>query len=310
MTSRVLSYDIPQIMACRESNMVLPAELVEYCKDKIKRKSSEYELLLTKVMGDITNSLITGVSPNDMMIMNMIRGDLNKINPTNYQEVLTRLKGLNYASEVHFGMLANELVIKAMNDMMAVKGLESNKNQISPSEIYVNIVGEFSSFFIEENDKMVKFKSVIAHTCQRYFKEFTDSKLKMDHNNQHRVNNYKGFMNLVGLLYSQKCFHRDIVTKCVKKIAQIITTSLIPPEELDNYYSGYERLINQVLHKFEDQDISADELTDFKELYEIIDETNKQITYSATDGKSIRKFSLMVHNQNIKRLEELKNKFN
>jgi len=323
MTSRVLSYNIQEIFNCRTDNMVLPKELEPYSQDKYIRNQSQYEQQLINVMIDITKSLNTGASPNDTAIMNLIRGDLNKISQNNYQEILTRLKLIKYSSEQHFLMLANELVIKAMNDVIAVKGLEANKNQISPSEIYVNIVMEFSNYFIEDTKKETtgekkeihKFKNIVATVCQKYFKDFTDSKLKMDQNNQHRVNNYKGYMNLLGLLYSKKCFNREIIFKCLSKVCSIIVDSGLVAEECDNYFTGYERLSCQVLGKFEKMsitNITEADIEEFTKLYNLLYECNTRISGSVNQGdpkkSGIRKFSAMIHNQNIIKLESLKKK--
>lgn len=322
MTSRVLSYSVQEIFNCRTDNMVLPKELEPYSQDKYKRNQSQYEQQLINVMIDITKSLNTGTSPNDTAIMNIIRGDLNKITQNNYQEILNRLKLIKYNSEQHFLMLANELVIKAMNDVIAVKGLEANKNQISPSEIYVNIVMEFSNYFIEdtketgtEKKEIYKFKNVVGSVCQKYFRDFTDSKLKMDQNNQHRVNNYKGFMNLIGLLYSKKCFNREIISKCLTKVCSIIVDSGLVAEECDNYFSGYERLSCQVLGKFEkmsSKNINDADIEEFTKIYDLLYACNTRISGSINQGdpkkSGIRKFSAMIHNQNISKLESLKKK--
>lgn len=316
MTSKILSYTMAEIFGCRADNMVLPKELESYCHDKYKRDQSQYEQLLMNAMIDITKSLNTGTSPNDTAIMNSIRGAINKLTQNNYLDVLSQLKLVKYSSEQHFLMLANELVVKAMNDVIAIKGLETNKNQLTPSEMYVNILLEFSTYFVEEDNKQVyKFKNIVAILCQKYFKDFTDSKLKMDKNNQHRVNNYKGFMNLIGLLYAKKCFKREIIFKCLTRVSSIIVDGGLIAEECDNYFTGFERLSSQVLSKFEKmvgQPINSADIDEFVKLYELLCECNARISSVVNQGDptkgGIRKFSTMIHNQNISKLEILKQK--
>jgi len=315
MTEHVtIRYDIPKIFACRQVNNVFPKELKDYCVHGYRTTKSPHEQILVKIMTDITNSLTIGVNPNDTTMMNVIRGELNKINNINYNDVLHVLKGLNYTCENHFAMLANELVLKSMNDVLAVKGFESNKNQISPSEIYVNVCLEFSELYIEDSDNSILFLKVLVKICHKHFHDFTDSLLKMDQNNQHRVNNYKGFMNMIGLLYVNKCFHQDIVIKCFDKITRIITESTLPQEELDNYYSGYERLMNQVMNRFEKletEDQIQEEEGEFEQLLPHIVRNNKKITEKknaeAKDRPSTarKSFSMMIHLQNINRFESL-----
>lgn len=321
MTSKILTYTMAEIFGCRVDNMVLPKELEPFCHDKYKRNQSQYEQQLINAMVDIAKSLNTGANPNDMAIMNIIRGTLNKLTQNNYPEILSQLKLVKYSSEQHFVMLANELVVKAMNDIIAIKGLETNKDQMTPSEIYVNILLEFSNYFIEgdqkettdEKKEIHKFKNIVGVICQKYFKNFTDSKLKMDQNNQHRVNNYKGFMNLMGLLYAKKCFKQEIIFKCLTRVCSIIVKDGLVAEECDNYFTGFERLSSQVLSKFEKmigQPIAESDIKEFTKLHELLYDCNTQISGAVNKGdptkSGIRKFSTMIHNQNVIKLEILK----
>lgn len=322
MTSKILTYTMAEIFGCRADNMVLPKELEQYCQDKYKRNQSQYEQQLINAMVDIAKSLNTGVNPNDMAIMNIIRGTLNKLTQNNYPEILAQLKLVKYNSQQHFLMLANELIVKAMNDIIAIKGLETNKNQMTPSEIYVNILLEFSNYFIEgekdtknEKKEIHKFKNIVAILCQKYFKDFTDSKLKMDQNNQHRVNNYKGYMNLLGLLFAKKCFKQEIIFKCLTKVCSIIVDGGLVSEECDNYFTGFERLSSQVLGKFEkmiDRPIDEADIKEFTKLHELLYDCNTRISGAVNQGDptkgGIRKFSTMIHNQNVIKLDILKKK--
>jgi hypothetical protein len=316
----LIRYNIPEIYACRDANTILSKELEEYCYHKHKNPKSMIESELMKEVNEITNSLSQGINPNDITLKSMIRDNLNKISHSNYKDILAVLKSLNYSSENHFFLLATELIIKSMNDIMACKGLESTKNQLTPSEIYVNIAVEFSKFFIEEGNEIIKFQVVLGTTCQKYFKEFVDKEMSMDQNNPHRVSNYKGFMNMIGLLFYNNLFPLSIILKCFTRISNLILNSDLSQEECDNYYAGYERLLNQILNKYEDMlpkvDKNSDQYkvdkTEFLTIYKFMKTMNAEISASTTDKPkgSIRKFSLMVHQQNINRLENLFNSFN
>src|SRR5205814_9313481 len=102
------------------------------------------------------------------------------------------------------------------------------------------------SYVIKNGTSIVKFKSVMTRECQLYFDKLTDKKESMDQNNPHRVSNYKGFMNMIGLMYSNGLFPKDIVKMCFNKIIRLILDSGLPHDDCDNYYSGYERLMNRV----------------------------------------------------------------
>ena len=138
-------------------------------------------------------------------------------------------------------------------------------------------------------------------------------KLKMDQNNQHRVNNYKGFMNLMGLLYAKKCFKQEIISKCLTKVCAIIVNDGLIAEECDNYFTGFERLSSQVLGKFEKmigRPIAESDIKEFTKLHELLYDCNTRISGAVNQGdptkSGIRKFSTMIHNQNVIKLEILK----
>jgi uncharacterized membrane protein len=91
-------------------------------------------------------------------------------------------------------------------------------------------------------------------------------------------------------------------------------------EECDNYYSGYERLMNRLLSRFEkDMQLSKDEKSnkdgankEFNDIKDIIKKYNDMILKVCPDDKdkdktvkTIRKYSGMVHHQNIVRFEKL-----
>lgn len=316
-TELLIRYNIDQIFECQEENTVLPKELEQYCYNIFKNnKSILHEL--KKSMDDITTSHSNGINPNDIALRNRIRDNLNKINSSNYDTILDLLISLNYTCENHFTLLAKELVIKSMNDMSACKGLESNKNQLSPSEIYMKIANEFSGFFITHNNKEVRFRNVLTKVCQQYFKEFINQDFNMDQNNIHRVNNYKGFMNMIGLTYYYNIFPRHIVFACFKSIVNVIINSNLPQEECDNYYSGYERLMNKFLNKFEnseDDKANASLNDEFNAVKSTIINFNNSISEAIKKANTqkvkppIRKFSIMVHENNIKRFNMLTSKF-
>lgn len=313
----LIRYNIDEIFECRESNILLPQELEKYCSHKYKTVKLILNDLI-KPMDDITKSHSHGINPNDITLKNLIRDNLNKVNNNNYENILAELKTLNYTCENHFSLLASELIIKSMNDVLACKGIDSNKVKRTPSEIYMSIAKEFSGFCIKNDDELIKFKNVLTRECQQYFKKFTDNNSSMDQNNPHRVSNYKGFMNMIGLMYCYNLFPHEIISACFNKIVKLILEENLPQEECDNYYSGYERLMNRILlnYEVENNDISQYLQDEFNKIRNFILNTNKKITSACEDTKSknkknkpIRMFSIMVHKQNVNRFIKLCEKY-
>jgi len=251
-------------------------------------------------------------------LKNMIRDNLFKINNNNYDAILEELKSLNYTCEKHFELLASELIIKSMNDAMACKGIESAKaTQKTPSEIYMSIALEFSNYLIKQNNKPIKFKTVLSKDCESYFTRLTNSQERMDQNNPHRVSNYKGFMNMIGLMYIYKLFPKDIVKVCFNKILKLILDGGLSQDECDNYYSGYERLMNRILTHFEKvSDTHSQDrkhmFDEFNGLKDYIKEINNKLGKACEDdpakpksAKPLRLFSIMTQQQNVVRFNKL-----
>ena len=314
-----IKYSMDEIFACRDANCLMPEELEQYCNNLYK-SSMTMLIDLIKPMDDITKSHSHGINPNDITLKNVIRENLNKINHSNYKIILEELKGLNYTSDTHFAMLASELIIKSMNDVMACKGIESTKkDQKTNSEIYTFIAGEFTNYFIKQGANTIKFKTILFRECQLYFDKLTDKKEKMDNNNPHRHSNYKGFMNMIGLMYTNGLFPKDIVKVCGNKIIKLILSEGLSErlslEETDNYYSGYERLINRVLYHFEKKPIQQHMIQEFNAIKDIIKEMNDKITKGYEEEKKdksgmnipkpIKTFSIMTHQQNNLRFKTL-----
>jgi len=305
----LIKYNIDQIFACREANNVMPTELKEYCNHLGKGQISILPDLV-KPMDDVTKSHSHGINPNDIILRNVIRENLNKLNNRNYQDVLKDIKALNYANERHFTLLAIELIIKSMSDVMGSKGLDASKpEQKTPSELYINVALEMSQFFIEKDGKVIKFRTVLSQNCQHYFNDLTNKEESMDHNNPRRLSNYKGFMNMVGLMYSHGLFPVDIVILSFKRIINLILKSNLPQEDCDNYYAGFERLMNRVLSHFEKTPVTITMIDSFETVKEKLKELNDEIT-KACEGKvkekqPLRTFSIMTHKQNISRYMKL-----
>jgi hypothetical protein len=305
----LIKYNIDQIFACREENNVMPPELKEYCNNFTKGQISILTDLV-KPMDDVTKSHSHGINPNDIILRNVIRENLNKLNNRNYSDVLKDIKGLNYSNETHFTLLATELIIKSMSDVMGSKGLDASKpGQKTPSELYIDVALEMSQFFIEKDDKVIKFKTVLSRNCQQYFNDLTNKDESMDHHNPRRLSNYKGFMNMVGLMYSYGLFPVDIVILSFQKIIKLILKSDIPQEDCDNYYSGYERLMNRVLSHFEKTPVTSNMVDGFIVIKDNIKKLNDEITKSCEEPdklkRPLRTFSIMTHQQNIARYTKL-----
>jgi hypothetical protein len=250
---------------------------------------------LKKTMIDITTSYLKGIDPNDIAFKNTIRILLNKINKNNYNIILEELKALNYNTSNHYMLLVSELLLKSMN---------------SPPDIYMNIVREFDGFCIKENNTDIYFRHILKRECQIYFKNFMNKNISMDRNNPHRVSNYNGFMSVIGILYGINIFPKEIIQTCFNKISLLVFDSKLSQDETDNYYNGYEKMLNRILNYFE-SNITTGTIDEFNIIKSYIDNFNTKIDMTCTNvnikQRPIR--MLINHKQSIKQLNLICEKY-
>lgn len=322
----VIRHTVEDIMGCYEDNMFRTSELAKYFVDEKDRNMPINQDLLDE-MRNIVKSRTENIDPNDSSLMSYIREYLNRVCASNVDKIINDLKVLNYSTRKHFELLANELIVKSINDAMGYKGMESK--DLTTSEICVKIAHEFYPFFLQDDN--VSFGSVLGQHCSKYFKSFTEVSTEggvrtayMNKFNQQRINNFKGLTNLIGLLYVSDLFPAKIIMSCLQMIKRLVIQSDLSQEECDNYYAGYNRLITHLISRFEVDDPQTTEVLPhmIEEFFTVIDKVNQlndeilsmSLKNSNTDNRadrlnSIRKYSISFHKLNMKKLTDLRAKY-
>jgi hypothetical protein len=307
-----ISRNIEDIIDCKDDNAVINKSYERFCVDKKHHTNSILLNQLIGPMSEIVNSHLKGINPNDITLMNVIRDNMNKINSTNFDSILESLKTLYYTSEDNFKFLANELISRSMNDNMATRGLIPEDGTLTPSEIYMKVALEFKDLgIIDENtQQQYDFLIIFVRLCNEYFNEFTNLELDLDMNNHYRVNNFKGFMNMVGILYSYGIFPSKMIVKLLNQLFEIITgDNELSQEQRDNYYTGFARIIERVLLKFE-RSSSTDKLIDeFDDFNKYLKDKNDELIQINNENNIIKRFSLITQKKNMKRFVALEEKY-
>jgi hypothetical protein len=141
--------------------------------------------------------------------------------------------------------------------------------------------------------------------CQRYFSDFIDPTKILDSNNQYRVDNFKGFMNFLGLLFCAHILSHKIVNLCLSKLRDLMTTkywSEWGQSECENVYDGYKKLVHYVVVNYNktselkdsDKEFIKSVLSIHNNVKEINEKTNK-----------LRKFTMMAHKDLENKLSKL-----
>ena len=305
MTTKInISYNLDKFMQYKDSNSMLPTNLKPLCNEfggtLILRD------IIMKEVNNVIETFTSGKNPNDIIFKNYIIENLNKLNQKNFSLIIDGLKNLSYTKHEHFATLSADILLRAMTDVTAIKGVEMPAGQKSLSELYGDIVVEFSQLMIKENNKEIKFITVFMDYCQRYFTDFIDPNKILDNNNQYRVDNFKGFMNFLGVLFCSHILSHKIVHLCLSKLRDLMTTTqwnTWGQTECENVYDGYRRLVHYVFVNYSKKKIEQNDVDFIKSILsvhnnvkEINEKTNK-----------LRKFTMMAHKDLETKLTKLTN---
>jgi hypothetical protein len=295
-----ISYGIDEFMKYKDCNLMLPPNLKAFCNDI--GGTVFFRDGMIKEVGNIIDSFMNGRNPNDILFKNSIIEALNNITQRNYQTVITNLKSLSFKTPEHFITLASDILICAMTDITGVKGIEMPAGQISSSEIFVLVASDFFPLMITHGEKNIKFSTVFLDLCKRYFDDFCDSQKPLDHNNLYRVDNFKGFTNFLGLLYSKGLVNHFVINDCMNRLVNLIYGSTWGQTESENVYEGYRRIMNNVLKSLEKKSERTD--NDNKFIQNLI-KLHQEVTNKNKSNSKLRRFTMMYHAENEKRIEKL-----
>jgi hypothetical protein len=297
-----ISYNIDELMKYKDHNYMLPPNLKPFCNDI--GGTVYFRDGMVKEVGGIIDSFMNGRNPNDILFKNSIIEALNNITQRNYQTVITNLKSLNFIKSEHFITLANDLLICAMTDITGVKGINVPQGQISSSEIFVLVASDFFPLMLTDNDKNIKFSSVFLDLCKRHFDDFCDPLKPLDHNNLYRVDNFKGFTNFLGLLYSKGLINNFVVADCLSRLVNLIYNTTWGQAESENVYEGYRRIMNNTLKHIETKNLKELKDTDKKFIHQL-QKFHSEIQTKNVTASKLRRFTMMYHDENDKRIQKI-----
>lgn len=280
MTDTLIRYNFEEFSKFKEINDVMPQELQKHCiinnNCNIKIRDEFKEELIV-----VIDAMMKGMNPNNIMVKNTIREHLNKLTKENYSIILEQLETIQYTTDI-LTTLATELIIRSMNDYVSAKGFENN-NEITFTDIYTDII----VIFTNKNDK---FGNIIRNLSKNYFDDFIDPTNSLDKNNLYRVDNFKGFMNLIGLLYRKKIMGGKVINYCLNSLQALILNEKKTIEEVQNIFMAYERLLNQILLS-----------PDIKQYIEQIKLIHNKLIENENKNR-FKKFALVTHDKILEKI--------
>jgi hypothetical protein len=223
MSKESSSYQYDEIIKYQTINNTIPKELASYCVIDINNGHpilTDYEDVLTEIISNITK----GFDPNSVVFRNNVKMYINTINQTNYDDVIHKLKILDFTNKENIDFLISELLIGAMRSNLSVKGFtfeEDPKYKTLP-EICADVAKYFVNYIPTNDKNTVDFHNEIHSICRQYFTDYLDMNKMMDENNEDMGDNYKGFMTFMGLLYSRGIINIKHIIECMDTIKRAI----------------------------------------------------------------------------------------
>jgi hypothetical protein len=253
-------YSLHTIMMYQEANNVIPDKLMPFMVPDPANSLPNIDAYQT-CLNNIIKTITDGDDPNDIMFRNTVKFYFNTLNPKNCIDYVKKMKCLDYSSRENIRFLASEMIRCAIVCPISVKGfnLQEEQSHKSVPEMCADIAKQFSTSIVEmkEKEMSIKFNGELLIVCQKFFEDFLDNNKALDEHNTYSSDNYKGFMTYLGLMYSRGIIPSKVIMYCIERIKSTMFAESKTGDkvmcnrsgiEINNFYKGYEHLINHVLH--------------------------------------------------------------
>jgi hypothetical protein len=294
----LVRYKLDEIMKYKKKNNMMTENLKKYCMNS-NTSFIEIRTEFQTAIDVIINSRLNNEDPSNILMKQNITNILNKINSKNFTECLNNIKSIKCSGMSLFKLLSTELIQRSMNDPVATQIFEPNDNDIYITDINGRIVKElYSQTTLLENDTIV-FGSMFIKDLRKQFLEFMDSSKKFDNFNQHRNNNYLGFMNFLGVLHNLEVLPKELTLSVIKTpLNKLVFNKDWDIVESTHAYTGIIKFVKQILFAIEK----------YKNKYDIkYLEAIKQVLMNfEKNNELIKKFRLgtiLKHNKFIEKIE-------
>jgi hypothetical protein len=223
--SQVLSYKMIDFLKYKDDNYMAPQTLAPYFYNgKVFEKPSIRPYL------DCLEQVNSASSSNDedqmKTFIRTIKFCINTMTKKNYNKCIEQLSALDYSTDANVQILVQELILCGMRCPIAVKGLSNDRNDnLKPiCELCSDSINHFSKTITKKSNG-VDFQEELLKILRKLFIDFVNITKSMDENNENTVDNYKGFMTLFGLMYSNGIIQTNVVMECIDLIKRTIFNS-------------------------------------------------------------------------------------
>ena len=300
----LVRYKLDEIMKYKKKNNMMTENLKKYCMNS-NTSFIEIRPEFQTAIDVIINSRLNNEDPSNILMKQNITNILNKINSKNFTECLNNIKSIKCSGINLFKLLSNELIQRSMNDPVATQIFDPNDNDIYITDINGRIAKELysQSILIENENENIVFGNMFIKELRKQFLEFMDVSKKFDNFNQHRNNNYLGFMNFLGVLHNLEVLPKELTLSVIKTpLNKLVFNKDWDIVESTHAYTGIIKFVKQILFSIEK----------YKNKYDIkyIEAIKQVLMNFEKNNKLVKKFRLgtiMKHNKFIENIEKIEN---
>jgi len=217
-TTQVLSYRLSDFLKYKDDYTDAPQNLIPYFYNGKRFENPSIRPYIDQL--EAVNALSSGDSEEkSKLFIRTIKFCLNTMNKKNYDKCTEQLGSLDYSNEANVSILVHELILCGMRCPMAVKGLQNIRDGDSPVCI---LCADMINHLAKIKQGIL---AGILGACKKFLMDFVNLSNAMDENNENTVDNYKGFMTLVGLIYTRGVIPGCIVLEFVDLVKRTIFNS-------------------------------------------------------------------------------------
>ena len=208
-----ITHTLEDVTKYKEVNDFIPLIFSTLCeREKHANITLSNEIL--DEMKNIINYRINKQDPNDILFKKNIIEIFNKVENPNDCEIEVSFYIDSFNDKVNkFDILSNELIVRCMNDNF----ISSHNLSFDPYNTNT-LTKSYVTLMVKLINKYEGLRDIFAQKCRLYFRDFLIESKELDDNNAHRVENYKGFMYMLGMCSIENIIAHQTIISCINAI--------------------------------------------------------------------------------------------
>lgn len=294
MATKDIRYPLDMFIKYRKVNTVIPNVLQQYLRANKDEISSKHFLQVPEIRAHLNAHMNRkNMTNEDEQLFNKLMSILNKLNNNNYDNSFIELKSLKLSTRKHLYKLAEEVILKGINERKT-------------AGLYAKLCNNLIGFTITVNNNKLVYKTCLWTICQDIFEQLTNTRAVGKQYEYTRSKDYSklvlsGLMNFIAELYNNDVVPHSVALLHYKCLINGILTNV-------DYYDGFATYVQGILQR-----MKKNYINDYNKICAditlLLESNNKQITYDGkkynyVNDKSANEFKLMDVADYIKTIKD------